>query len=507
MLWVKGANRTQRGGSSTGQDELRGLLESVSVAQRRFQRSRDIGELEAVVPIWRQLLDHPALDSVPAEVRRYVLREGGWFFLGRFSARGEDDDLRRAVTVMERVLAEAPARRGERHQHLSDLGIALRACFERWGDEADIDRAVSCHEQAMRSVRSADRSWPMHAENLANAQWSRYLRFGSLADLEGAAKLHKQAAARFSERSAERPSCLSNLRLVLHAMYEHTGDLGYLEEAVTAARDSVAAGSGQADQYPTCLNTLMIVLQTHYEHTANPDDLDLVIEIGHELVAMTQLGAARAMYLHNLGNALVDRYHLSDDPADLDEAITSHETALAATSDDSPQFAPYLDDWATAVLYRYRLAHHPDDLATVVGAREALTRLLPARSPDVVKYLNNLGLSLLANPDLASEPDGSARATETFRRACSIGLETNPAEVLKAAATWGDWAAERAGWADSATAYEFGLAAIETLFRTQPLRRHKEAWLGTTGDMSVNASYALVRANTAVVCHEHGTTC
>ena len=205
---------------------------------------------------------------------------------------------------MERVLAEAPARRGERQQHLSDLGIALRARFERWGDEADIDRAVSCHEQAVRSVRSADRRWPMHAENLANALWSRYLRFGSLADLERAAELHKQAAARFSERSAERPSCLSNLSLVLHAMYEHTGDLGYLEEAVTASRDSVAAGSGQADQYPICLNTLMIVLQTHYEHTANADDLDLVIEIGHELVAMTQLGAARAMYLHNLAMLL-----------------------------------------------------------------------------------------------------------------------------------------------------------------------------------------------------------
>jgi len=125
----------------------------------------------------------------------------------------------------------------------------------------------------------------------------------------------------------------------------------------------------------------------------------------------------------------------------------------------------------------------------------------------MVKYLNNLGLSLLASPDLAAEPSDRARATEIFRRACSLGLETNPAEVLKVAATWGGWAAERADWTDSATAYEFGIVAIETLFRTQPLRRHKEAWLGSIGEMAVGAGYALTRASTtdqAVAALERG---
>jgi hypothetical protein len=267
---------------------------------------------------------------------------------------------------------------------------------------------------------------------------------------------------------------------------------------VTASRDSVAAGSGQADQYPTCLNTLMIVLQTHYEHTANPDDLDLVIEIGHELVAMTQLGAARAMYLHNLGNALIDRYHLSDDPADLDEAITSHETALTATSGDSPQFAPYLDDWATAVLYRYRLSHHPDDLATVVDAREALTRMLPARSPEVVvvKYLNNLGLSLLANLDLASEPDGSARDRDI--PSCLLNrARDKPGRGAEGGSDMGRLGVGARGLSGFRDGIRIWLGRNRDAVPHAAAGRHKEAWLGTTGDMSVNASYALVRADTA----------
>ena len=159
------------------------------------------------------------------------------------------------------------------------------------------------------------------------------------------------------------------------------------------------------------------------------------------------------------------------------------------------------------MLYRYRHSHDHDDLEKVVRARDALTRLVSPASPDMVKYLNNLGLSLLASPDLAAEPSSSARATETFRQACSIGLETNPAEVLKVAATWGDWAAERAKWTDSAAAFGFGIVAIETLFRTQPLRRHKEAWLASIGDMAVGAAYALTRASTtdqAVAALERG---
>src|SRR5207344_2943949 len=177
-----------------------------------------------------------------------------------------------------------------------------------------------------------------------------YLRFGSWSDLQRAADLHRRAIARFDEGSAERSMCLNNLSLVLLASYEHTGELGYLEDAVAAARDAVGDGRLVFQGSPTCLNTLMIALLAFYQHNSDLLDLNLAIEIGRDLVSITTDGPARGMYLHNLGNALVDRYDATEDPSDLQGAIDAHERALSHVPDGSTTHAEYLDDWATSIL-------------------------------------------------------------------------------------------------------------------------------------------------------------
>jgi tetratricopeptide (TPR) repeat protein len=370
----------------------------------------------------------------------------------------------------------------------------LRARYERWGDGTDIDRAAACHEEAMAAAEPGDERWPRHVENLANVLWNRYLQFRSWADLERATMLHRLAVEAFSEPSAERSDCLNNLSLVLHARYEHTGELGELEDAVAAAQEAVETGPAQFDRYPTYLGTLMMMVHTLYEHTTDPDDLRLVIDIGRQLAAMTTGKLARATNLHTLGIALLDQYDASEEPGDLVEAIATQEEALSITAEDTPIYRAYLDDWATTMLRRYKLWHDTEDLDRALTAREQLTRLIPAGAPELAKYLNNLGITLLVDLDLAVDTDAPTRVTDVFRRACVDGLETNPGEALKAAMTWGDWASGRAVWPEAATAYEFGIAATEKLFRTQPLRRHKEAWLETSWHLAGNAAYALLQA-------------
>jgi hypothetical protein len=133
-------------------------------------------------------------------------------------------------------------------------------------------------------------------------------------------------------------------------------------------------------------------------------------------------------------------------------------------------------------------------LAKAVEAREALVRKVNPDSPDRVKCLNNLGLALLAGPAHDRHPQVRDRVSEVFREACGTGLDSNPGAVLKAAGSWGGWAAARSFWSEAATAYEFGMTAMEKLFRVQPLRRHKEVWLTNCGQLAAEAGYACVRA-------------
>jgi hypothetical protein len=118
--------------------DVRTLLAPIVREQKRYRRSADVQEIERIVPAWRRLLGRPVLAAVPLDDRLWVLREGGRFFLDRYHARGEDEDLQLAVAIAERALADVPAGSHALPQHLSDLGITLRARFLRWGEQRDI---------------------------------------------------------------------------------------------------------------------------------------------------------------------------------------------------------------------------------------------------------------------------------------------------------------------------------------------------------------------------------
>jgi hypothetical protein len=140
------------------------------------------------------------------------------------------------------------------------------------------------------------------------------------------------------------------------------------------------------------------------------------------------------------------------------------------------------------LLRRYDVTRDRADLKQAVSVRAELVRETADGRPGRVKFLNNLGLALLAD-----DRQNVRRITDVFREACVTGLETNPGEVLTVASTWGAWASGRGSWSEAVTAYDFGVSAVEALFRIQPLRRYKEVWLTTAGKLTAEAAYAAVR--------------
>ena len=181
-----------------------------------------------------------------------MLREGGWFFLHRYRARGEDEDLNLAASTFERARRDAPPDADSRQAPLSDLAVVLRARFERWGRRDDIDRAVALHREARRAAADSDDAQLFaHEENLANALWSRYQHLGTVEDLNEAVTLHERTARVLHARPVERSAVFNNLALVLQARYEHTGEIVDLEAAVTTAREAVEEGVADPDSTRT----------------------------------------------------------------------------------------------------------------------------------------------------------------------------------------------------------------------------------------------------------------
>jgi len=174
-------------------------------------------------------------------------------------------------------------------------------------------------------------------------------------------------------------------RLERHGRHAEVGDLDVAAEALEraavealAARSSGAAGAPAGSPPPAPLPASLLAdvaraltsaglkLWERSARTAASEDLDAAVRAFRRALELASFGesngaeaaAARALLLNNLGAALAERHERRGDVADLAEAVTVFERAVAAASpEDRPR-------------YERNLAHARAALAAVRRARE-----------------------------------------------------------------------------------------------------------------------------------------
>ena len=269
-------------------------------------------------------------------------------------------------------------------------------------------------------------------------------------------------------------------------------------------------------------------------------------------------GPIGAALLANLGRGLREKHALTRDPSDLSDAVARLQEALAATSEDSDDWAMYAASLADALHERVvQLGREPTaraeqarllDIAATLAERAlaatdvesprwperanalgdvrfgqflldggdldaaaSLFREAAARAPegsyDQTVYQRNLGHTLGAHHALTGDEraleEGSAALEETVQR----GLEQAPEQALSAGMALGDWATRLGAWAVAAGAYERALQARTILHHGQRDASDQEDWLGRSIGLPARAAYALARtgrSRDAVVALEHG---
>jgi tetratricopeptide (TPR) repeat protein len=198
----------------------------------------------------------------------------------------------------------------------------------------------------------------------------------------------------------------------------------------------------------------------------------------------------------NLGNALKQRYDLTNEVGDLDCAIAELEAALSRIPEHSPDIPRYLNSLAAAL---YTRASRPGaalaDLSRAVELSEDAVRLSETSPPQQSTYLVNLANALSERYTRLRDPVDLSAARDANRAAIRTGLLARPADALGAAYNWSEWARDGGDWDDVAEAYENGEQAVRQLVATQLRRADKEAWIKAAEGLAVNAAYALVAAS------------
>lgn len=300
-------------------------------AEATFERDGDVSVLVGCAASWRRIARDPSLDSAYPGLKAALLNNAGGALLRTYWARGETNDLRDGLDLLERAVTLTPASSAHRASRLGNLGVAFREVHLRTGDVEALDRARRVLREAVRTVDSSS---------------------GSLSVSE----------------------VLTNLALVLRDYYIRTGNPDELAEAIThserACRESESIG---------CRVMLGDLLAQRYETTGSQDDLARAIELLKEAVQATPSASPdRPRRLVDLAITLLNRHAVLGDLDDLSVALELYSEAMRTIPPTSPDRSACLAQQALAFYRRYESTGLLDDLdRSAAGLDEAIRTAQP----------------------------------------------------------------------------------------------------------------------------------
>ncbi|MGW5497565.1 CHAT domain-containing protein [Streptomyces olivaceoviridis] len=365
---------------------------------------------------------------------------------------------------------------------LTELGRSLRGWSQLTGDRAALDQAVEVSATAVREGEAlGDEFLDELLSNLALAHWERFRTSRRLPDLEAGIAAGRRSIAATPDGHERRPARRNNLSQMLMQRYERTGDPAHREEALYATREAVAdTPPGHPSAAITRFHLAELLRETHRQ-TRVSTVLDESIDMARSAVALSEpsdpLRAAalgglaeglfhrvlvsekegteisadveeliesarhaieqgdpsdpeRASSLLCLAGGLHRRGELTDDRADLDQAIDLYESFLAEYPEHDQRTSTQ-EDLAVCLMHRHQRTNDARDLRAAVDLTRCAARSLPESSPVLPRVLlvQATALYLLYDEHTAEATDLD-EAAEAARRGIYLSVEDSDAIAL-----------------------------------------------------------------------------
>ena len=271
---------------------------------------------------------------------------------------------------------------GEVLRHTGVMREQLEA-YEKTGDPGRLDQVCAYGRTLLAGLPAEDR-W-MVGTVLGPALMRRFEEHGRPEDLDEAVELLREAMARPAFDPDHLAGDAVNLAAALANRFLRDRDSADLDEAVALARRAVESVRPEDVRRGGYLSTLGTTLAYRFQHTGRRADLDESIDIGTKVRSAARTPDAERHANANLGNRLRTRFHLGNDPADLDRAIT----LLSAAAEPG-------DPWSKVNLGLARadrgdLAEAADLFRSVVAATSAQSTVQGAARLGLADALAGLG--------------------------------------------------------------------------------------------------------------------
>ncbi|MFI6522565.1 CHAT domain-containing protein, partial [Spirillospora sp. NPDC050679] len=313
-----------------------------------------------------------ALEHTPPDAPEALTRLSGYsaMWLLRYDLSGAIEDLAEAERIACAVLERAGDAHPERARFLSELAQARSKRLHWNGITRQVyDETVEMWRQVVRLGRPDDRV------NLAGALQERYGFAGEPADLDEAIALLQDLLVAWRTRPVAIVAVQNNLGFALHQRHELAGCAEDGEEAVRLLREAVAAQP--LDDYTASrwIN-LALALRTRFLRAADPADIVEAVDRARQAVRTVPEGHPQhAAFGNMLGLMLLTRYEHTRERDDLDQAVAVLRAAVQETRPGDAALDRRLLNLSNALLRRYDLTGDGADLAEVRALRARLMGL------------------------------------------------------------------------------------------------------------------------------------
>ena len=443
-----------------GDPERPSVMDGLALTREHaFDRTGDPETLREGLELRRAAL----AESPPGARHRAVVLDGLGAALCSWVEMSPDESaVDELIGVTRTALAEAPqqADAPARLNAQSRLGVALRVAAEKDGGTALLQEAVILLRSAVRHTPPGSPDRPLRLNSLGNALHRLGKRTGNAALLDEAVEALREAVASVP---TGRPYLLSdlvaNLAVALRERYHQTGDLAALSEAAQLARQAIQAADlpGQSTSH---LANLGVILQTWYNRTGDSSAAAEAVTVARKVLTRIPEDSPHwAGRANHLANALYERYRAAGDPADLEEGIALHTRVVDTTAYGNPRLPLFLHNLGKALLAKAEPWEDPAVLNQAITTLGRAVWALDENEAERANHLQTYASALRTLYNVAGDPGVLLAAEDVYRQVARIkSLPAN--QRIAAARSWGEAAADAGRWEEALEGYQ---VAVELL--------------------------------------------
>jgi tetratricopeptide (TPR) repeat protein len=364
----------------------------VAAIHTRFTSiTHSVSDLDSMILALRPCAKLPNLTAL---VKAQLLADLGSTLSIRFDHVGHLPDIEESIAT----LRESHQLNPQTSTPLSTLGVSLLIRFERLGTLEDLDAAIAAQRKAADELAQDDNDRSSALHNLGNAYQARFEHLGRLEDIDAAITAHKGSIDLLLDVNEDNFERFSMLGTAYHRRFDHLRENSDMVASLTFKQAAVQLTAPGHPARPQLLNGLGVAWMLCYQNTSQVEALDNAIAAVKEAVDLTPNSHShKGIRLHNLVYMLQERFDRDGKEEDISAAIVAAEQAVALLPDESHwRKAASLQAFGVCLYLRYGVSNDPADIDSAISAMQCAVDTVPFNHTARANFLQTLGSTYLA---------------------------------------------------------------------------------------------------------------